>query len=129
MEQQAEFKPSPSASNPPLREAPAATRWTEIPAGRADPAATPEARFREFRFPAEHPSTLLRRLLTENSYLFAPRLYYAGGLKLAAYAGFRAAYLSGYSYALEVHGITDVGAFSRAELAEQDRRMVRAGDS
>ncbi|MCH8882393.1 MAG: isocitrate lyase/phosphoenolpyruvate mutase family protein [SAR324 cluster bacterium] len=128
MEQQAEFKPSPSTSNPPLREAPAATRWTDIIAGRADPAATPEARFREFRFPAEHPSTLLRRLLTENSYLFAPGLYNAGGLKLAAYAGFRAAYLSGYSYALEEHGTTDVGAFSRVELAEQARRMVRAGD-
>ncbi|MEE8555555.1 MAG: hypothetical protein V3T00_06815, partial [bacterium] len=66
MEQRTEFNRSPSTSIPPLREAPAAIRWTDILAGRADPAATPEARFREFRFPAEHPSTLLRRLLTEN---------------------------------------------------------------
>jgi isocitrate lyase len=104
----------------------ASARWEAIRAGRAQPAATPEERYLEFRFPAEHPSTLLRRLLNENAYVFAPGLYNAGGVKLAAHAGFQAAYLSGYSYAVEEHGVTDVGAFSRAELAEQAARMVRA---
>jgi isocitrate/methylisocitrate lyase len=101
-------------------------RWEAIRAGRQAPAETPEARFVEFRFPAEHPATLLRRLLREQAYVFAPGLYNAGGVKLAAHAGFRAAYLSGYSYAVEEHGVTDVGAFSRNELAEQAARMVRA---
>jgi isocitrate lyase len=108
--------------------APDTRRWQEILAGRAAPAPTPEERFLEFRFPKEHPSTLLRRLLREHAFLFAPGLYNAGGMKLAAHAGFKAAYLSGFSYAVEEHGITDVGAFSRAELAEQARRMVRASD-
>ena len=105
-----------------------AGKFENVLAARVKPAVTPEARFQEFRFPTEHPSTLLRRLLEEELYVFAPGLYNAGGVKLAAYAGFKAAYLSGYSYALEEHGITDVGAFSRSELAEQARRMVRASD-
>ncbi|MCZ6559227.1 MAG: isocitrate lyase/phosphoenolpyruvate mutase family protein [SAR324 cluster bacterium] len=102
--------------------------FENILAGRIAPAETPEQRFLEFRFPTEHPSTLLRRLLQEQAYVFAPGLYNAGGMKLAAHAGFKAAYLSGYSYAVEEHGLTDVGAFSRTELAEQARRMVRACD-
>ena len=105
-----------------------AGNFENVLAARVKPAVTPEARFQEFRFPTEQPSTLLRRLLEEEHYIFAPGLYNAGGVKLAAYAGFKAAYLSGYSYALEEHGITDVGAFSRSELAEQARRMVRASD-
>ncbi|GIX48338.1 MAG: isocitrate lyase [Candidatus Tectimicrobiota bacterium] len=104
----------------------AVKRWEDIVAGRVAPSATPEERFLEFRFPQEHPSTLLRRLLAEEPYVFAPGLYNAGGMKLAAYAGFKAAYLSGFSYAVEEHGVTDVGAFSRSEIAEQARRMVRA---
>jgi isocitrate lyase len=102
--------------------------WQDILAARKSPAATPEERFLEFRFPAEHPSTTLRRLLDEQAYVFAPGLYNPGGVKLAAHAGFKALYLSGFSYAVEEHGITDVGAFSRAELVEQARRMVRSGD-
>lgn len=105
-----------------------ADRWRKICAGEIAPSATPEERFREFRFPTEHPSTQLRRQLSEQPFIFAPGLYNAGGVKLAAYAGFKAAYLSGYSYAVEEHGTTDVGAFSRVELAEQARRMVRASD-
>lgn len=96
--------------------------------GQFKPADTPEKRFLEFRFPEEHPSQTLRRLLRDEPFVFAPGLYNAGGMKLAAYAGFKAAYLSGYSYALEEHGITDVGAFSRDEIATQARRMVRACD-
>lgn len=110
---------------------PAETRkgnWTAIAGGEQAPAETPEGRFLEFRFPTEHPGTLLRRKLREEPYIFAPGLYNAGGVKLAAYAGFKAAYLSGYSYAVEEHGVTDVGAFSRVELVEQARRMVRASD-
>lgn len=99
-----------------------------LPKGVITPADTPEGRFLEFRFPTEHPATLLRRLLKENDYLFAPGLYNAGGVKLAAHAGFKASYLSGYSYAVEEHGVTDVGYFSRTELAEQARRMVRASE-
>jgi isocitrate lyase len=103
-------------------------RWEDIIAGRVAPSETPEERFLEFRFPAEHPSTLLRRLLDHEPYVFAPGLYNAGGMKLAAYAGFKAGYLSGFSYAVEEHGVTDVGVFSRSELAEQARRMVRASN-
>ena len=102
--------------------------WENIVKGRVHPSKEAEDRFLEFRFPAEHPSTQLRRLMREEHYLFAPGLYNPGGMKLASHAGFKAAYLSGYSYALEEHGITDVGAFSRSELTEQARRMVRAND-
>ncbi len=105
-----------------------AKTFQNIRAGRVPPANTPEERFLEFRLSSEHPSRVLRRLLESEHYVFAPGLYNCGGMKLAAHAGFRAAYLSGYSYALEEHGVTDVGAFSRAEIAEQARRMVRAGD-
>ena len=102
--------------------------FQNIRAGRVGPAETPEERFLEFRFPDEHPSKQLRRMMEEEHYLFAPGLYNPGGMKLASHAGFKTAYLSGYSYALEEHGITDVGAFSRSELTEQARRMVRAGE-
>ena len=70
----------------------------------------------------------MRRLLDEEHYVFAPGLYNAGGMKLASHAGFKAAYLSGFSYAVEEHGVTDVGVFSRNELCEQAARMVRAGN-
>ena len=102
--------------------------FQNIRTGRVSPAPTPEQRFLEFRLSSEHPSRLLRRMLEEEQYVFAPGLYNSGGMKLAAHAGFKAAYLSGFSYALEEHGVTDVGAFSRSEIAEQARRMVRAGD-
>ena len=102
--------------------------WRNIAAGRVAAAPTPDGRFQEFRFPAEHPATQLRRMLKSEPYIFAPGLYNAAGMKLAAHAGFKAAYLSGFSYAVEEHGVTDVGAFSRSELADQARRMVRAGD-
>ena len=102
--------------------------FQSIAAGRVAPGDTPEKRFLEFRLSSEHPSRLLRRMLEEEHYVFAPGLYNSGGMKLAAHAGFKAAYLSGYSYAVEEHGITDGGAFSRSEIAEQARRMVRAGD-
>jgi isocitrate lyase len=105
-----------------------ARTFANIRAGRIAPGETPEQRFLEFRFDPEHPSKLLRRLLKTEPFVFAPGLYNAGGMKLAAHAGFKAAYLSGYSYALEEHGVTDVGAFSRAEIAEQAARMVRACD-
>ncbi len=128
MEQQRLSTPTPTPHIPRPGGDAHAERWQAILAGRARPAPTPAERFAEFRFSAEHPATLLRRLLREQEHLFAPGLYNAGGMKLAAHAGFRAAYLSGYSYAVEEHGVTDVGAFSRAELAEQAGRMVRASD-
>ena len=99
-----------------------------IRAGRVQPATTAEERFLEFRFPEEAPSKQLRRMMREEHFIFAPGLYNPGGIKLAAHAGFKAGYLSGFSYAVEEHGITDVGAFSRSELTEQARRMVRACD-
>ncbi len=46
-------------------------RWNDIVAGHATPAETPEERFLEFRFPTEHPSTLLRRMLDREPYVFA----------------------------------------------------------
>jgi len=102
--------------------------WADIAAGRVAPATDPHGRFQEFRFPREHPSTVLRRLLFDEPYVFAPGLYNAGGMKLAAHAGFKAGYLSGFSYAVEEHGVTDVGVFSRTELVEQAARMVRASN-
>ncbi|MBI3994157.1 MAG: isocitrate lyase/PEP mutase family protein [Candidatus Lambdaproteobacteria bacterium] len=102
--------------------------FDNIVAGRVKPAETPEERYKEFRFPSQHASSLLRQMLQEEHYVFAPGLYNAGGMKLAAHAGFKAGYLSGYSYAVEEHGVTDVGAFSRSELAEQAARMVRASN-
>ncbi len=102
--------------------------FDDIIAGRVSPSETPEDRYREFRFAKDHPAKLLRKLLDSEHYIFAPGLYNAGGMKLAAYAGFKAGYLSGYSYAVEEHGVTDVGAFSRSELAEQAARMVRASN-
>ena len=89
----------------------------------------PQGRLEVFRLPKSHNSTLLRQQMVDNHYVFAPGLYNAGGVKLAAYAGFSAAYLSGYSYAVEEHGTTDVGAFSRSELVEQASRMVRASEN
>ena len=121
---QAAPTPQPERGTPAVK----LSHWEEIRAGRRFPAETPEERFREFRFDTTHPATQLRRLLETEPYVFAPGLYNAGGVKLAAHAGFRAAYLSGYSYAVEEHGITDVGAFSRSELAGQAARMVRASD-
>jgi isocitrate lyase len=121
----------PPGQHPPLHTPPNGNgirHWEEIAAGKRPPAATPEERFQEFRFPKEHPSAQLRRMLDDTSFIFAPGLYNAGGVKLAAHAGFKAAYLSGFSFAVEEHGITDVGAFSRSELADQARRMVRASD-
>ena len=105
-----------------------AQRWNDIVTGKTAPSDTPEARFEEFCFPKEHPSTLLRRMLDDEPYIFAPGLYNAGGMKLAAYAGFKAGYLSGFSYAVEEHGVTDVGVFSRNELNQQAGRMVRASN-
>ena len=96
-----------------------AGNFENVLAGRVKPAVTPEGRFQEFRFPAEHPSTLLRRLLEEEHYVFAPGLYNAGGVKLAAYAGFKAAYLSGYSYALEEHGIHKKPRFTKIVSAKK----------
>ena len=102
--------------------------FDNIVAGRVKPAETPEERYKEFRFSSQHASSLLRQLIQEEHYVFAPGLYNAGGMKLAAHAGFKAGYLSGYSYAVEEHGVTDVGAFSRSELSEQAARMVRASN-
>ena len=102
--------------------------WEAIQGGHLPASSTPAERFLEFRWPKKHPSTVLRQLLDAEPYVFAPGLYNAGGMKLAALAGFKAGYLSGFSYAVEEHGVTDVGAFSRSELAEQARRMVRASN-
>lgn len=85
-----------------------------------------EKRYNNFRFSRLHPSEILRVRLKNEHYIFAPGLYSAGGMKMAAHAGFKAGYFSGFSYAVEEHGITDVGAFSRTEMAEQAKRMVRA---
>lgn len=90
---------------------------------------TPQQRLEQFKHDSRSNSKLLRDMMKREQYVFAPGLYNAGGVKLAAYAGFKAAYLSGYSYALEEHGTTDVGAFSRVELVEQANRMVRASEN
>lgn len=102
--------------------------FQNVASGRVLPGDSPEKRFLEFRLPSEHPGQRLRHLLENEHYVFAPGLYNSGGMKNAAQAGFEAAYLSGYSYGLEEHGSTGAGAFSPVDIAEQARRMVRAGD-
>lgn len=85
-----------------------------------------QQRFEDFKFATIHPSKVLRNLLESEHYIFAPGLFSAGGMKMAAHVGFMAGYFSGFSYAVEEHGVTDVGAFSRVEMADQAKRMVRA---
>lgn len=87
-----------------------------------------EQRFLNTRFSQNAGSEQLRHLLKLEDFVFAPGLYNPGGVKMSAYAGFKAAYLSGFSYAVEEHGTTDVGAFSRTDLVTQASRMVRAAE-
>jgi isocitrate lyase len=72
------------------------------------------------------PSTRLRRLLDEEPYIFAPGIYDPFTAQLAMYYGFKAAYFSGYSFAMGHVGSTDMDLYAGVEIAEAARRTVSA---
>jgi isocitrate lyase len=73
-----------------------------------------------------HPSTRMRRLLRTESYLFGPGIYDPLGAQLVMYHGFKAAYFSGYSFAMGHLGTTDMDLYSNVEIADCARRTVSA---
>jgi isocitrate lyase len=82
-----------------------------------------------FKVPASrwtHPSVRFRQLLDRHPYVFAPGVYDPYTAQLAMYYGFRAAYLSGYSFAMGHVGSTDMDLYANVEIADVARRTVSA---
>ncbi len=73
-----------------------------------------------------HPSTRMRELLRTEPYLFGPGIYDPLGAQLVMYYGFKAAYFSGYSFAMGHVGSTDMDLYSSTEIADGARRTVSA---
>ena len=73
-----------------------------------------------------HPSTRMRELLAAEPYLFGPGVYDPVGAQLVMYYGFKAAYFSGYSFAMGHLGTTDMDLYSSVEIADAARRTVSA---
>jgi isocitrate lyase len=73
-----------------------------------------------------HPSKRLRELLDREPYLFAPGVYDPFTAQLAMYYGFKAAYFSGYSFAMGHVGSTDMDLYASVEIADAARRTVSA---
>src|SRR6478736_5226473 len=73
-----------------------------------------------------HPSTRMRALLETEPYLFGPGVYDPLGAQLVMYYGFKAVYLSGYSFAMGHVGSTDMDLYSSVEIADGARRTVSA---
>lgn len=73
-----------------------------------------------------HPSTRMRELLRTEPYLFGPGIYDPLGAQLVMYYGFKAAYFSGYSFAMGHLGTTDMDLYSSVEIADAARRTVSA---
>lgn len=73
-----------------------------------------------------HPSARLRALLDQEPYVFAPGVYDPYTAQLAMYYGCKAAYFSGYSFAMSHVGSTDMDLYSSTEIAEAARRTVSA---
>jgi isocitrate lyase len=73
-----------------------------------------------------HPSTRMRELLRTEPYLFGPGIYDPMGAQLTMYYGFKAAYFSGYSFAMGHVGSTDMDLYSSTEIADGARRTVSA---
>jgi isocitrate lyase len=71
-----------------------------------------------------HPSRRMRELLGSEPYLFAPGVYDPFSAQLAMYYGFKAAYFSGYSFAMGHVGSTDMDLYSSVEIADAARRTV-----
>ena len=73
-----------------------------------------------------HPSIRMRELLDKEPYLFGPGIYDPMGAQLTMYYGFKAAYFSGYSFAIGHVGSTDMDLYSSVEIADGARRTVSA---
>jgi isocitrate lyase len=73
-----------------------------------------------------HPSTRMRELMDREPYLFGPGIYDPLGAQLVMYYGFKAAYFSGYSFAMGHLGTTDMDLYSGVEIADGARRTVSA---
>src|SRR5947207_15924884 len=73
-----------------------------------------------------HPSVRMRQLIETEPYLFGPGVYDAFGAHLAMYYGFKAVYLSGYSFAIGHLGTTDMDMYASVEIADVARRTVSA---
>jgi isocitrate lyase len=73
-----------------------------------------------------HPSRRMRQLLDSEPYLFAPGVYDPFSAQLAMYYGYRAAYFSGYSFAMGHVGSTDMDLYASVEIADAARRTVSA---
>jgi isocitrate lyase len=68
----------------------------------------------------------MRELLDSEPYLFAPGVYDPFSAQLAMYYGYRAAYFSGYSFAMGHVGSTDMDLYASVEIADGARRTVSA---
>ncbi|MBA2446840.1 MAG: isocitrate lyase/PEP mutase family protein [Chloroflexi bacterium] len=73
-----------------------------------------------------HPSQRLRQLLDHEPYVFAPGVYDPFTAQLAMYYRFKAAYFSGYSFAMGHVGSTDMDLYAGVEIADAARRTVSA---
>src|SRR6266481_2801775 len=73
-----------------------------------------------------HPSVRMRQLIETEPYLFGPGVYDPFGAQLAMYYGFKAVYLSGYSFAIGHLGTTDMDMYASVEIADVARRTVSA---
>lgn len=73
-----------------------------------------------------HPSVRMRELLDSEPFLFGPGIYDPLGAQLAMYYGFKAAYFSGYSFAMGHVGTTDMDIYAGVEIADAARRTVSA---
>ncbi len=97
---------------------------TDGPASRPSPLLPAD-----FRAPASrttHGSARLRRLLDTEPFVFAPGVYDPFTAQLAMYHGFKAAYFSGYSFAMGHVGSTDMDLYAGVEIADAARRTVSA---
>jgi 2-methylisocitrate lyase-like PEP mutase family enzyme len=82
-----------------------------------------------FRVPESRwtdPATRLRELLESEPFVFTPGVYDPHGAELVMYHRAKAAYFSGYSFAIGHLGTTDMDLYSGPEIADGARRTVSA---
>src|SRR5437868_1270234 len=80
-----------------------------------------------FKVPASrhiHPSVRMRELLRTEPFFFGPGVYEPLTAQLVMYYGFKAIYLSGYSFAMGHLGTTDMDLYNSTEIADAARRTV-----
>jgi methylisocitrate lyase len=73
-------------------------------------------------------STELRRMLKEPGIVVLPGAYDALSARLAARAGFRTVFTSGFGFAAAALGMPDMGLMTMSEIMERVRHIVRAVD-